>query len=95
MSGNYEDDDQWLDEGVESPKHYDEADEMERDDRRTYSISELVTSLNNDTAASKLPPALERRIRDFRFAQQKRREKYGDDKPWGIMGLYVHLADIR
>jgi membrane associated rhomboid family serine protease len=40
-------------------------------------------------------PSLERRLRDFRFAQNKRRDKYGDDRPWGILGLYDHLAGIR
>jgi len=38
---------------------------------------------------------LERRVRDFRFAQDKRREKYGDERPWGILGLFDHLASIR
>lgn len=42
-----------------------------------------------------LPPALARRIRDFQFAQEKRRKKYGDERPWGILGLYDHLSSIR
>lgn len=42
-----------------------------------------------------ISPALERRLRDFRFAQGKRREKYGNVRPWGILGLYDHLACIR
>ncbi len=42
-----------------------------------------------------MAPALARRIRDFQFAQEKRRKKYGDEKPWGILGLYDHLASIR
>jgi membrane associated rhomboid family serine protease len=42
-----------------------------------------------------LPPALERRVRDFKFAQSKRGERHGDNKPWGIFGLYAHLSDIR
>ena len=36
-----------------------------------------------------------RRIRDFQFAQEKRRKKYGDERPFGILGLYDHLASIR
>lgn len=40
-------------------------------------------------------PALARRIRDFQFAQEKRRKKYGDERPWGILGLYDHLSSIR
>jgi hypothetical protein len=42
-----------------------------------------------------MTPALARRIRDFQFAQEKRRRKYGDERPWGILGLYDHLAAIR
>jgi len=44
---------------------------------------------------SDLSPALEQRLRDFQFAQRKRRENYGDERPWGILGLYDHLAGIR
>jgi membrane associated rhomboid family serine protease len=42
-----------------------------------------------------MAPALARRIRDFQFAQEKRRRKYGDERPWGILGLYDHLSSIR
>jgi hypothetical protein len=41
-----------------------------------------------------LSPALEARLRDFNFAQRKRRETYGDDRPWGILGLYDHLSEL-
>ncbi|KAL3794372.1 hypothetical protein HJC23_012909 [Cyclotella cryptica] len=40
-------------------------------------------------------PALARRLRDFQFAREKRRKKYGVAKPWGILGLYDHLAGVR
>eukprot|EP00550_Attheya_septentrionalis_P000154 CAMPEP_0198288292 /NCGR_PEP_ID=MMETSP1449-20131203/6839_1 /TAXON_ID=420275 /ORGANISM="Attheya septentrionalis, Strain CCMP2084" /LENGTH=600 /DNA_ID=CAMNT_0043986405 /DNA_START=279 /DNA_END=2081 /DNA_ORIENTATION=+ len=40
-------------------------------------------------------PALERRLKDFEFAQKKRRDKYGNERPWGIIGLYDHLAAMR
>ncbi|CAJ1936895.1 unnamed protein product [Cylindrotheca closterium] len=60
---------------------------------RKYTVKELIVSL--DETASSLPPALERRVRDFKMAQQKRREKQGDARPWGILGLYQHLSDIR
>lgn len=67
--------------------------------RITYSMSELIKSLgtadDGDSNNVDLPPALERRVQDFRFAQNKRREKHGDQKPWGIYGLYAHLSDIR
>jgi hypothetical protein len=56
----------------------------------------LAGKLNADWGAQDLmAPALARRIRDFQFAQEKRRKKYGDEKPWGILGLYDHLASIR
>ena len=42
---------------------------------------------------SELSPGLEQRLRDFQFAQRKRREKYGDERPWGILGLYDHLGE--
>jgi membrane associated rhomboid family serine protease len=42
-----------------------------------------------------MAPALARRLRDFQFAQEKRRKKYGDERPWGILGVYEHLASIR
>lgn len=42
-----------------------------------------------------MAPALARRLRDFQFAQEKRRKKYGDERPWGILGVYDHLSSIR
>lgn len=61
---------------------------------------QLMRHLNsrNDANASdeeKISPALKRRLRDFAFAQQKRRETYGEKNPWGIIGLYDHLTGIR
>ncbi|KAG7364056.1 rhomboid family protein [Nitzschia inconspicua] len=62
---------------------------------RVYSVAELVASLGAVDGDVDLPPALERRVRDFKFAQNKRRERHGDQRPWGIYGLYAHLSDIR
>lgn len=62
-------------------------------DFRRYTVKELVQCLGRSDVD--LPPALERRVRDFKFAQGKRRERHGDEKPWGIFGLYAHLSDIR
>lgn len=42
-----------------------------------------------------MAPTLARRIRDFQFAQEKRRKRYGDHRPWGILGLYDFLSAIR
>lgn len=78
---------------------YSSGDELEEAPRpansrnRFNSVSEIVNNLGKNDLD--LHPALERRVRDFRFAQQKRTEKYGHDRPWGILGLYEHLASIR
>lgn len=61
---------------------------------RRGSVGEILNGLGK-SGSDDLHPALERRIRDFRFAQQKREEKYGSDRPFGILGLYDHLASIR
>lgn len=42
---------------------------------------------DNTTEEEGLSPALQARLRDFNFAQNKRRENYGEDRPWGILGL--------
>ncbi len=49
----------------------------------------------HDANTEEMSPALKRRLRDFRFAQRKRRERYGEQNPWGIIGLYDHLTCIR
>ena len=56
----------------------------------------LAGQLNADWRGEELmAPALARRLRDFQFAQEKRRKKYGNERPWGILGLYDHLASVR
>jgi len=56
----------------------------------------LAGNLNADWRGSDyMAPALARRLRDFQFAQEKRRKKYGKERPWGILGLYDHLASVR
>jgi membrane associated rhomboid family serine protease/uncharacterized membrane protein YgcG len=61
-----------------------------------YTVTELVKYLGaTDADVHELPPALERRVRDFKFARSKRLERHGEQKPWGIYGLYAHLSDIR
>jgi hypothetical protein len=40
-------------------------------------------------------PSIARRIIDFNFAQMKRRKKFGNERPWGILGLYDHLSAVR
>uniref|UniRef100_A0A7S3L8V8 rhomboid protease n=1 Tax=Amphora coffeiformis TaxID=265554 RepID=A0A7S3L8V8_9STRA len=69
-----------------------DADEIER---RKYSISQLVACLGSGADISDLPPELERRVRDFHLAQQKRNDKYGTMTAGGVYGMYVHLASVR
>lgn len=60
---------------------------------RMAATAEIVRGLGK--TEDEMSPALERRVRDFKFAQHKRKEKYGDNRPWGVLGLYEHLASIR
>lgn len=69
---------------------------MEQREEDIAQLRLLAGKLNADWAGQDfMAPALARRIRDFQFAQEKRRKKYGDERPWGILGLYDHLAAIR
>lgn len=59
-------------------------------------IRELAGQLSADWRGPELmPPTLARRLRDFQFARYKRSKKYGNAKPWGIMGLYDHLSRVK
>lgn len=69
---------------------------MEQRDEDIAQLRLLAGKLNADWGGQDfMGPNLARRIRDFQFAQEKRRKKYGDERPWGILGLYDHLAAIR
>lgn len=69
---------------------------MEHRDEDIAQLRLLAGRLNSDWGDQEyMTPALARRIRDFQFAQEKRRKKYGDERPWGILGLYEHLSAIR
>jgi membrane associated rhomboid family serine protease len=64
--------------------------------RHEYSITHLVQTLSSgDVALTSLSPELQRRVRDFRLAQDKRRIKYGEPTRWGIFGMYAHLESVR
>lgn len=41
------------------------------------------------------PEHFTRLLVNFKFAQLKRREMYGSESPWGVLGLYEHLSAIR
>lgn len=47
------------------------------------------------TETAFIAPTLARRVRDFQFAQEKRHKKFGNERPWGVLGLYDHLASVR
>ena len=64
---------------------------MEHKEEDIAQLRLLAGQLSSDWKSS---PALARRLRDFQFAQDKRRQKYGDERPWGILGLYDHLSAI-
>jgi hypothetical protein len=69
---------------------------MENKEEEIIRLRLLAGKLSADWAAPDfMAPALARRIRDFQFAQDKRRKMYGDERPWGILGLYDHLSTIR
>ena len=44
---------------------------------------------------SSLPPEYTNRLRDFKYAREKRQLVYGDHAPWGILGMFEFLAGIR
>lgn len=58
-------------------------------------LRQLAAKLTPEWSGEFMAPTLARRLRDFQFAQEKRRKKYGEDRPWGILGLYEHLTAIR
>ena len=59
-------------------------------------LRELGVGLGFTTSENTMtPPALARRLRDFQFAREKRRMKYGNAKLWGILGLYDHLSGVK
>ena len=69
---------------------------MENKEEEVQRLRLLAGKLSPEWAhADFMAPALARRIRDFQFAQEKRRKKYGDERPWGILGVYDHLSSIR
>ncbi len=42
-----------------------------------------------------MAPGLARRLRDFEFAQKKRRRAIGISRKWGLLALYDFLAAVR
>lgn len=59
-------------------------------------LREIAGQISADwRGTSFMPPTLARRLRDFQFAREKRRKKYGMARPWGILGLYAHLSGVK
>lgn len=50
--------------------------------------------LRSDSMSS-LTPEYTNRLRDFKYAREKRQNVYGDHSPWGILGMFEFLAGIR
>jgi len=76
----------------ENNEHCQEEEEREND-MRTFASQLSPRWGGRGVVAS----SLARRLRDFQFARIKRKQKYGESAttPWGIVGLYDHLAGIR
>ena len=65
-------------------------------ERRLRELAGQISSDWRDTDPDNMTaPALARRLRDFQFAREKRRRKYGNSKLWGILGLYDHLSGVK
>lgn len=59
-------------------------------------IRERAAILSKDWAdKDNLAPSLARRLRDFEFAQKKRRKTLGKTRKWGILGMYDFLSAVR
>jgi hypothetical protein len=59
-------------------------------------IRERAAILSKDWAdKDNLAPSLARRLRDFEFAQKKRRKMLGKTRKWGILGMYDFLSAVR
>lgn len=59
-------------------------------------LRERAAILSIDWATKEyVAPSLARRLRDFEFAQKKRRKKFGSSRQFGILGLYDYLSAVR
>ena len=61
------------------------SEDAEEESTARYSVKELVATIGSQEEVSKLPAELQRRVLDFRLAQQKRREKYGRQRKFGTL----------
>ena len=56
----------------------------------------IASMLSTDWRAHDyVAPVLARRIRDFQFAREKRKKKYGGTHNIGILGIYDHLSRVK
>lgn len=69
-----------------------EVDQHEME-RRLHDLASMISSdwRGRDIVA----PVLARRIRDFQFAREKRKTKYGVTRNFGILGIYDHLSRVK
>jgi len=63
------------------------------DDKEKYSVRDLAELLYSKKKVQKFPLNEERvsLITDFEYARKTRRQIFGGDYSWGIVGLYEHL----
>jgi len=77
-------------------RRMDQEDDLSPEQQEEMLNRVLAGQLRREWLTEKMEnESLQRRMRDFQFAQQKRLEKYGHARPWGILGLYEHLSAIR
>lgn len=66
------------------------------DHNQEEKLRQRAAALSVDWANTEyMAPALARRLRDFEFAQKKRRRKFGKERLWGVLGLYDFLSAVR
>jgi membrane associated rhomboid family serine protease len=78
-------------------KLVDEEEPSRPESARPESMAQLVDTLmrkDNDEDLSDIDSEVKRRVKDFQHAQNERRKKYRL-RPFGIIGLFSNLSDIR
>ena len=72
-----------------------DQDDNDNDDLATFDVSiwDVIAAPDHDYTS--ISPALARRLKDFSFAQSKRRTVTGFSRPLGILGIYDYMSGIR
>jgi hypothetical protein len=65
-------------------------------EQNLLNIQNIANKISVEWSGKKLvAPSVARRFVDFQFARLKRKAKYGAASPWGVLGLYEFLANVR